>query len=159
MGNKTTGTEPTVDKLCEAIEDLLHRADAPSSDQRKSIGALILAIDALCEIVKLQEQRTQQAAQALNELADAIGYPINSTREMRARVRAVAAVLTGEKATAHRCAKCSQAADVRMTTPDGTEQYLCWRHRIEAVHNAKGGERFAPLKPSPEQPTESEHVE
>lgn len=96
MNRKTIGV--TVDELCEAVEDLLHRADAPGSDHRKSIGALILAIDALREIVKQQEQRTQQAAQALNELADAITYPVNSTREMRARVRAIAAILTGEKA-------------------------------------------------------------
>lgn len=67
-----------------------------NGDDREAIEWLITACSRLLQIIELQETRNQHVAKALDELAASIGYPVNSTSEMRKRVRAVAAIVRGE---------------------------------------------------------------
>ena len=56
--------------------------------------------DCLIRAIEQLQERNRQAAQALRTLADAIGYPVNSPRVMRERLRELAAALEDSHADA-----------------------------------------------------------
>lgn len=82
-------------ELIEAVSEQLDRAN-DANDARTAEGHVLIACATLLEIIKRQEQRNQQVASALDELATRINYPITSIRETRAQVRQVARVLRGD---------------------------------------------------------------
>ena len=93
----------TVNDMIASAQRSLRTADDLSdvnSPDRGSIEWLNSAVARLAQAVERQEQRTQHVAQALRSLADAIGYPVNSTRIMRERLRELAAVLEDSHAEA-----------------------------------------------------------
>ena len=78
-----------------ALRDSDNLSDVNSTD-RESISHLNAACRRLLQVVERQEERNARIASALDELAEAIHYPTSSVRELRAKVRGIAAELRGQ---------------------------------------------------------------
>lgn len=79
----------SIPQLIEAVNDQLDQAIEQTDPDRRA-GHKTIAISILLEIIQKQEERNQKIADALEQLAKEMGYPINSINTTRENIRRVA---------------------------------------------------------------------
>lgn len=95
MNSNTPISATPLKPLIDAASEQLDAANL-TQDDRRAAGHILVACSLLLDIVRRQEQRQQQVAQSLNELANGIAYPISSVYQIRDSLRQIAAILRGE---------------------------------------------------------------